>query len=252
MLRTAIDVEPTYARAHALLGWAKWWSAQCYWFGDRREGYRTNPPRTRKMPLRSTPRNRGGAWCPACASRPTASTTARSANCVPRSDSIRAFALGRNGAWLGSVCGRAGSTKRSAETSQAMRLSPLDHFSGFLRGDSRASRCWARSASAKRCVFLRMSVAAFAEYPGHYNTLISCCGHLGLTAEAQEYIAVRNSIGPTLRLGVFAREPEALRAPGCLHRGHEETRYSGVSADGYWPAGADPAPCSCTAGICRR
>jgi adenylate cyclase len=48
-----------------------------------------------------------------------------------------------------------------------------------------------------------MSVAAFAEYPGHYNTLISCCGHLGLTAEAQEYIAVRNSIGPTLRLGVL-------------------------------------------------
>ena len=51
--------------------------------------------------------------------------------------------------------------------------------------------------------FLRMSVAAFAEYPGHYNTLISCRGHLGLISEAQEYIAKRNSIGPALHLAIL-------------------------------------------------
>jgi hypothetical protein len=51
--------------------------------------------------------------------------------------------------------------------------------------------------------FLRRSVAAFAEYSGHDNTLISCCGHLGLLEEAKEYIAVRNRIGPRLRLGVL-------------------------------------------------
>jgi adenylate cyclase len=50
---------------------------------------------------------------------------------------------------------------------------------------------------------LRSSVAAFAEYSGHFNTLISCCGHLGLTEEAQEFIAARNRIGPPLRLGVL-------------------------------------------------
>jgi adenylate cyclase len=51
--------------------------------------------------------------------------------------------------------------------------------------------------------FLRASVAAFAEYAGYYNTLISCCGHLGLIEEAQELIAVRNRIGPPLRLSVL-------------------------------------------------
>jgi adenylate cyclase len=51
--------------------------------------------------------------------------------------------------------------------------------------------------------YLRASVAAFAEYPGHYNTLISCCGHLGLVDEAKEVVAVRNRIGPPLRLSVL-------------------------------------------------
>ena len=48
-----------------------------------------------------------------------------------------------------------------------------------------------------------MSVAAFAEYSGHYNTLISCCGHLGRVAEAQDYIAARNRMGPPIRVGLL-------------------------------------------------
>ena len=44
---------------------------------------------------------------------------------------------------------------------------------------ARSSRSFTRSRS----------VAALANFPGHYNTLISCCGHLGLIKEAQDFIA---------------------------------------------------------------
>src|SRR5690606_1347523 len=40
LLRRAIAMEPRYARAHALLSWAIWWAALCYWFPDTRQGYR--------------------------------------------------------------------------------------------------------------------------------------------------------------------------------------------------------------------
>ena len=89
-----------------------------------------------------------------------------------------------------------------AETAQALSLSPLDSFSGFytaIHGLALLGACRFEEALP----FLRSSVAAFAEYAGHYNTLISCCGHLGLLDEAKEYIAARNRIGPPLRLAVL-------------------------------------------------
>ena len=110
-----------------------------------------------------------------------------------------------------------------AETGQAMRLSPLDSFSGFYVATHGLALLGAERF-AEALPFLRMAVAAFAEYPGHYNTLISCCGHLGLAAEAQEYTRVRNRSGrrcgfPVLRanLQAFAHREvfiEGLRKVG--------------------------------------
>ena len=48
LLRRAIAMEPSYARAHALLGWANWWAVLCYWY-----------PNSRRL------RPSGGA-CPGC------------------------------------------------------------------------------------------------------------------------------------------------------------------------------------------
>jgi adenylate cyclase len=89
-----------------------------------------------------------------------------------------------------------------AETGQALTLSPLDSFAGFYTTIHGLALLAARRF-AEALPFLRRSVAAFAEYAGHYNTLISCCGHLGLDAEAREYIAARNRVGPPLRLSVL-------------------------------------------------
>jgi adenylate cyclase len=33
-------MDRAYARAHALLSWALWWAAYCYWLPDRAAGYR--------------------------------------------------------------------------------------------------------------------------------------------------------------------------------------------------------------------
>jgi adenylate cyclase len=44
---------------------------------------------------------------------------------------------------------------------------------------------------------------ALSHDAGHYNTLISCCGHLGLVEEAKEYLAVRNRMDPPLRLAAL-------------------------------------------------
>jgi adenylate cyclase len=83
-----------------------------------------------------------------------------------------------------------------------MSLSPLDNFSGFYTTIHGLALLGARRFE-EALPFLRSSVAAFAGYSGHYNTLISCCGHLGMIDEAREYIAARNRVGPPLRLAVL-------------------------------------------------
>ena len=40
LLRRAIGMDRSYARAHALSSWALWWAAYCYWLPDRPAGYR--------------------------------------------------------------------------------------------------------------------------------------------------------------------------------------------------------------------
>src|SRR3546814_15920018 len=39
LLRRAIAMEPAYARAHALLGWAAWWATLHLWAEERATAY---------------------------------------------------------------------------------------------------------------------------------------------------------------------------------------------------------------------
>jgi adenylate cyclase len=111
------------------------------------------------------------------------------------------FALGRM--VFGWALLRAGSFDEAiSETGRALRMSPLDSFSGFYTATHGLALLGARRFN-EALPFLRASVAAFAEYSGHLNTLISCCGHLGLLEEAQEFVARRNRVGPPLRLSVL-------------------------------------------------
>ena len=200
LLRSAIALAPDYARAHALLSWAIWWAALCYWYPDRREGYGQAAIHAQKA-LSFDP---GDPWARMvsglCLS--TAGQHERALGELRTALKLNpSFALGHMA--LGWALLRAGRFDEAiAETGQALSLSPLDSFSGFYTAIHGLALLGARRFE-EALPFLRSSVAAFAEYAGHYNTLISCCGHLGLLDEAKEYIAVRNRIGPPLRLAVL-------------------------------------------------
>lgn len=200
LLRRAIAMEPSYARAHALLSWAVWWAALCYWFSDTPEGYRQATAHAQK----AVSYDPGDPWARMvsglCLS--TAGQHDRALSELQTALTLNpSFALGRM--TFGWALLRAGSFEEAiSETGKALRMSPLDSFSGFYTTIHGLALLAARRFD-EALPFLRTSVAAFAEYSGHLNTLISCCGHLGLREEAQEFIAARNRIGPPLRLGVL-------------------------------------------------
>ncbi len=59
-LRRAIEMDPAYARAHALLSWAVWWAAFCFWIGPER-WLSPRPWCTPRRRWRSIPAIRGRA-----------------------------------------------------------------------------------------------------------------------------------------------------------------------------------------------
>jgi adenylate cyclase len=89
------------------------------------------------------------------------------------------------------------------ETGWALRMSPVDSFAGFYTTVHGLALLGARQFE-EALPYLRASVTA-SEHVGQYHSLISCCGHLGLIEEAQEYIPARNKLGPPIRLSVLRR-----------------------------------------------
>lgn len=200
LLRQAISVDPGYARAHALLGWAIWWASLCYWVPETREGYRQAAGHA-ELGLTCDPsdpwaRMTFGLCLSTAGQHERALAELRAAL-----DLNPSFALGRSAYGWGLL--RAGSFDDAvAETGKAIRMSPLDSFAGIYTAIHGLALLGA-TRFEEALPHLRRSVAAFAEYSGHYNTLISCCGHLGLVEEAQEFIAARARVGPPLRLSVL-------------------------------------------------
>ncbi len=200
LLNRAIAMEPGYARAHALLGWAQWWAAHCYWYPDTREGYARAAARAQQA-LSYDPSD---PWARMVTGLSLSSAGQHERALVELTTALSlnpSFALGHM--VYGWALLRAGSFEEAiAETGRALRMSPLDSFSGFYAAIHGLALLGVRRFN-EALPFLRTAVAAFTEYPGHLNTLISCCGHLGLLEEAQEFIAHRNKVGPPLRLGVL-------------------------------------------------
>lgn len=200
LLRRAIEIDPGYARAHVILSWAVWWATLCYWVPERSEGYR-QAARHAEDALRLDP-NEPWARMTVGLSLSTAGHHERAlAELQAALNFNPSFALGRM--VYGWALLRAGRFDEAiAETGMALRMSPMDSFAGLYTSIHGLALLGARRFS-EALPFLRASVAAFAEYSGHYNTLISCCGHLGLLEEAQEFIARRNKVGPPIRAGVL-------------------------------------------------
>lgn len=200
LLRRAIRLDPRYARAHALLGWAVYWYTLCYWHPDRQAGFRQAA--VHAQAALSLDPNDPWARMVAGLSLSTSGQHDRALGELAEALSLNpAFALGHMA--YGWALLRAGRFDEAlAETGLALKLSPVDSFAGFYTTIHGLALLATRRFS-EALPYLRRSIVAFAEYAGHYNTLISCCGHLGLDAEAEEYIAARNRVGPPIRLGVL-------------------------------------------------
>ena len=59
LLRRAIEMEPGYARAHALLGLTEWWAAWCFWSSGQAHDLPPDIGARATRRCRSTPRTRG-------------------------------------------------------------------------------------------------------------------------------------------------------------------------------------------------
>jgi adenylate cyclase len=202
LLRRAVATEPSYARAHALLGWSIWWAAYCYWFPDTREGYRRATSHANEA-LSLDPAD---PWARMVLGLSLSSDGQHDRALGELRTALRlnpSFALGHMA--LGWALLRAGQFDEAIEeTGRALRMSPLDNFSGFYSSIHGLALLGARRFK-DALPHLYASVADLSEHPGHVNCLISCCGHLNMLDEAREFIAMRNQIGPPLRLSVLRR-----------------------------------------------
>jgi adenylate cyclase len=201
LLRRAIEIEPNYAKAHAVLGWAIWWATQAYWLPEMREGHQQAERHAENARSFDPAEPWGRMMLGLCLSSARHHEQAL-AELGAALDINPNFALGRTALGWGLV--RAGQFEAAiAETAKPLRMSPMDSFAGIYTAIHGLALLGAHRFS-EALPFLRSS-AAFAGYPGHYNSLISCCGHLGLMEEAKFFIEARNRVGPPICVGLLRR-----------------------------------------------
>lgn len=195
LLERAIALDPAYGRAQAVLSWALWWATLYHYEPDRAAGYAASNRHAQEA-LRL---DHNEPWARLMVGL-NLSTQAQHERALAELDA--ALALNPNFALAHALHGwalvRAGKLDAAiAETATALRMSPLDTFAGLYTTMHGLALLAARRFD-EALPHLRASVAADAEFAGHYNTLISCCGHLGLKDEAAEWLARRNRVGPPL------------------------------------------------------
>jgi adenylate cyclase len=221
LLQQALAVDPHYARAHAISSWAKHWEAFCWWATDTTKTYEMARLGAEEA-VALEPRDPWALAAHAIALSTAGQHERALSQFVVALEHNPSFALAHTMYGLASV--RAGRFKQAVEeTARALRMSPVDDFSGVYNAfHGLALLCSRRFDEALQA--LRKSVSAHPEMPNHYNALISCCGHLGLLDEARIAIDHRKKIGPSLHAcsvlhnqGMFAHAEifaEGLRKAG--------------------------------------
>jgi adenylate cyclase len=202
LLHDLLQRERGHARAQAVMAWALLWAGHCFWPTGDEDVVGTALDHAQ-------------------------SATARDPN-EPWVHMVRGFALSTAGEHLGAETSlkltlslnpsfslarmlygwaliRAGKTDAAiVETGKALALANGDMMVSTYQGIHGLALVAARRFDEALPV-LRAAVAANIEYVGHHNTLISCCGHLGLVDEAQRLLDVRHrSLGRPMVLAEMA------------------------------------------------
>jgi adenylate cyclase len=195
LLERALQLEPTYAKAHAIMSWAVWWAAWNFWLPDEPTGYE-EARRHAETALAIDPSE---PWARLVLGLHLSTGGLHDRALYELETALRinpSFALARIiYAW---ALARAGRPDAAVEESEkALRLSPSDSYLSLYELVHGFALLAARRFD-EAVSYLRKSVVAFPDFPTPYALLISCCGHLGLIEEAQPLLAHRNSIGPPL------------------------------------------------------
>jgi adenylate cyclase len=191
LLERAITIEPTYAKAHAILSWAVWWAAYNYWLPDEEEGI-AEAQRHAEQALAldaSEPwaRMMLGLCLSADGQHERALPELESALRVNPSFALAHTIYG----WALTQAGRFDDAV--VETQTALRLSPADTFLSFYEFvHGLALMVTRRFADA--LPYLRRAFVAFPSFPAHHCMLISCYGHLGIPDQTKALLAHRNSL----------------------------------------------------------
>jgi adenylate cyclase len=200
LLEKALARDPGSARAHAILGWALFWAHQCFWLPEGVNGFDLACGHART----ATQLDQGDPWAHITSGFFLSHQREHARGIAALETALQlnpSFALGRM--LLGWAEIRAGNFDRAVlETAKALRLSPMDNFASVYQATHGLALMAARRFE-EALPFLRASVTPHTEYMGHYNILISCCGHMGLVEEAHRLLAYRKGrLGRALRLHV--------------------------------------------------
>jgi adenylate cyclase len=194
LLDLAIRKEPSYARAYAILAWAKWWQGFSQWSPDWPSIYAFYKE-AEELAERALALDPDEPWA-----RMTFGLIISGSGHHERAleqfrtalDAHPNWALGRT--MYGVALLRAGYFDDAiSETGHALRMSPVDPFTGIYTVFHGLALLAARRFP-EALVYFRRSIKGLPDLVSHYNPLISCCGHLGLVGEAQMYLEKRNSI----------------------------------------------------------
>jgi adenylate cyclase len=191
LLEQAITIEPTYAKARAILSWAVWWAYYNYWLPDW-EGSAAEAQRHAEQALAL---DASEPWARMvlglCVSAdgqheralPELEAALRVNPSFALAHTIYGWALARAGRFDDGVL----------ETQTALRLSPADTFLSFYEW-FHGFTLMVSGRFEDALPYLRRGIVAFPNVPSHYGALISCYGHLGFPEQTETLLAHRKSL----------------------------------------------------------
>jgi len=193
LAKEAIQLDPGYARGHAVLAYATMWSAHCSWADDVQGTYAVAV----QIAEKAISLDPSEPWARVTLGHVLSCSGYHEQALQQLSIALR---LNPNFALAHSVYGwallRSGRFQAAVqESGEALRLSPRDDFAGFYSG-VHGLALLADQHFSEALPYIRKSVSAFPESVGNWRLLASCCGHLGLLDEAQQALKRAEALQP--------------------------------------------------------